>query len=1023
MARDEKSWVEQEREREQRAMAKQRKKDGIDSPSSVSSKQDDKYSGRNFYDETMARLNRSEDDSATGSSKDADSADSNSKASAKENDINYTGAKGDSGKGKKKGLAKKFGPMGAIIALLFGASMGFFSFNSILPIHISELIKGNFDTQHTSMSLRSQRMTTFLMENRPVKTGFLSRGKAKYRGFSTKQIKNLSQRGIDVMIRDSSGNLVVATKKVGTGETMALRHRSLNVETGEVTVKNIAAADFQTAFDSDKTFKYAYAGGTRAIGSRVTGWFDGIAAKALGEFKITRKLFSAFIEETNGMNAKNQVEIGKMMNTEINNKIGVSASIDNDQKYASRTEQSDDGEGGTTSNRIEQQVGEQKFDDPEAINSSKPVKEEFGDRLGDTKPSADIRNAKIIGAAEKVSSLANVGQMVTNLACAGIQIYNGINLIVTATKMFQVKNYAAMGLEAGDRQKTGDTNQHLVSEWGDRLATKVPDEVVTSSQGDGKDAKLTQLDKVRSATESEGLNYLLTGSKPNKRDPVLRQFALEDATTADELYNMPIDVSTTTSQKLEVCTVAKGALAVVSMVADITIAIASGGLSLIFKGFAKRAAIGAAAYAAGHIIGLLMPMIGAALAGELINSFTLGAPVGEAMTMGGHNYTSDIGRAGAEMPGGKTEVMQYRQETKKVLALDAELDRQRRSPFDATSPNTFLGSLYLRVLPILSSFSSISSVMSSVSTVASNSLASILPTASAVDDANFTNFIGNCPELESVGVIGDIYCEPFMTSDLSTAQYDQDTIVDRIVENSIQSKDSSGNITASYDLEEDGDGNIKIKQGGDLAKFIDYCTERESRFGVYDNSIAEDFKPIENGVADALVGIIPIAGDAVELAGSIDQSLNKDWINGQRCVNNPSANDKWNGQISNYQAFVQNSRILEEISYVDKSPVTAYIEERNAIRPRDNSFEGYIARAAGMTKDDAEFYLAVIQELANPTVVATGTGPVINETIEYLSSSSVLLQSDEVNVKTNISISTIRRYNFENYYHEQLVTA
>ena len=62
--------------------------------------------------------------------------------------------------------------------------------------------------------------------------------------------------------------------------------------------------------------------------------------------------------------------------------------------------------------------------------------------------------------------------------------------------------------------------------------------------------------------------------------------------------------------------------------------------------------------------------------------------------------------------------------------------------------------------------------------------------------------------------------------------------------------------------------------------------------------------------------------------------------------------------------FFAYQRLLENMGLVEKSSVTAYLEEYYEKHPLDNSYEGVLARRSGLTKDQVIAYLDKLDYLA-----------------------------------------------------------
>lgn len=57
------------------------------------------------------------------------------------------------------------------------------------------------------------------------------------------------------------------------------------------------------------------------------------------------------------------------------------------------------------------------------------------------------------------------------------------------------------------------------------------------------------------------------------------------------------------------------------------------------------------------------------------------------------------------------------------------------------------------------------------------------------------------------------------------------------------------------------------------------------------------------------------------------------------------------GAFSKCQRFIENQRLAENMGLIEKSSVTAFLEDYYEKHPLDNSFEGVLARKSGLTKE------------------------------------------------------------------------
>ncbi len=115
-----------------------------------------------------------------------------------------------------------------------------------------------------------------------------------------------------------------------------------------------------------------------------------------------------------------------------------------------------------------------------------------------------------------------------------------------------------------------------------------------------------------------------------------------------------------------------------------------------------------------------------AMTGRRVSPGTTGEDLGNAL-IAGAGYL--LGRQ-ASMRGNpiltKTQAVAYLAEQRTLVAQRNQYDRQQRSPFDTTSPNTMLGSLMLNLAPLARSTSA-NSFLGAIFRISNQSLASIAP--------------------------------------------------------------------------------------------------------------------------------------------------------------------------------------------------------------------------------------------------------------------------------------------------------
>ena len=163
----------------------------------------------------------------------------------------------------------------------------------------------------------------------------------------------------------------------------------------------------------------------------------------------------------------------------------------------------------------------------------------------------------------------------------------------------------------------------------------------------------------------------------------------------------------------------------------------------------------------------------------------------------------------------------YNKQVQQIAALNAEVERANRSPFDITSKYTFLGSIVHQILPVITESSSIPTFM--VSTIASLS-----PNTYAEGESELLTSFGSCETYATIGAVGTAHCSLVASFDTSTSHdpYNNQSYLDFIDQNTYL----------------DESGNRQVKDGSYLANFIIYNNNRVNPFGTTDASILAAIK-------------------------------------------------------------------------------------------------------------------------------------------------------------------------------------
>ena len=566
-------------------------------------------------------------------------------------------------------------------------------------------------------------------------------------------------------------------------------------------------------------------------------------------------------------------------------------------------------------------------------------------------------------------------------ACAVVGVIGAINLMVQAWEAMQIIQITTGYFEAVDKTKVGLGEDSPINELTSAINEKKRNEfyVLENTDKYGKSdnfegtmtAKKVYTEKT--AMEAEGIAALYDNGVVNTGDPSIASFNLS-ASAKQIMGGVSLSMD-----MFKGCTIARMGAAVVSAGVDIasTGACVLGVVGAAFslgasltacapiiakKAIELTAKMGIAALLGG-LIAVIAPVVANMMMRDLISELG-GENLGNALTSGANMYQGGVHRASGGSLSSADKYREYAMAQKQIVAENARLERAELSPFDITSKNTFLGTILTQLMSYTHANTLMSTITASNSTLSSALIGMTGSSAMAYDIAanlpSEEEYEETCPYLASIGAVGDAFCNPYVMSDLNTIEDDPADVINVV--------DSYGGL----EEEEGADGNVVIKKDSDLAKYIRYCDNRGSSFGIADQNIANevgDFGQLEisnsiaSGAANGAIGAIPVLGDAIDIVDGGEQLANLGYISGESCVagnnvNNTSAPD-WN-KAKYYQRFIEDQSLAESMGILAKSAVTAYLEDYYKENPLDNSFEGQLARYSGMSKETVSDLLDVI---------------------------------------------------------------
>ncbi len=677
------------------------------------------------------------------------------------------------------------------------------------------------------------------------------------------------------------------------------------------------------AFD-DASFKNPYTRASKTWRGGNSGWYDELADLGENIHGYQRSRWFKYAAKTTSTTVKNAFESIAKSSLAAS---GTNTSVTRGQG-SYETGQTHTTEGG----EVVQEVATESYD----ANDSSMV-------------GKGAENAKTQVAAKFLSMATNASEIV----CAAVEGFMGVQTLVSTYQRVQKLNLASGFMEAVQSVQAGSTTSEPMHEYNKRLTETDPETNTNGMMSDGMDALFNNTPIEASSPSTQAVNTEATLSNiANSQD--------EGSIMA--LFADIVGSGNKILRAYEFCGYLTGGLAIASAVVTVLSVIPIIGqgiaaISLTAKEVVKAAVKAAISAAAPIIARKVVEYAGNLLIKDLATEW-LGEDLGSALVASGNTLLSANHQIGAGSPGSSAKVGAFKRAQQQVIAEEAEYERATRSPLDITSPHTFLGSMVYSLVPMANSVG-LGTTLKSLSSVMTNSMTQILPTASAVAETNMVSFAkeGDCPNLEEVGIQGDVYCNPlYMT--------DEDTITEEYTPSEIIKIEKEwGYITTQEVTNSSGGTNIKIdvKSGTNLSRYITYCGQRTSSWGIADANIASAINSEGNGPGKTILSYIPLVSDVVTVIDSANKIENLPWTTGSACVASES-NEYW-CENKIHQRFIEDQRFYENTDTGFDNAVVAYIKDYYEEHPLDNSFEGILARYSGMTKEDVISTIELIQGL------------------------------------------------------------
>lgn len=929
--------------------------------------------------------------------------------------INYTGGQGSASGDKKtkgKGIFKRKGAIGFIMALLLGGGGLMMGSQSLMPFSLAEQMRETFDSIKVSNEARSTSMWRAQLANNdvsdPIRNRYFGFGGKKFK-VTSKQRAKLKTQGIYVQdVEVDAGNGKTKTKSVmlfddGSGKLKVIAASGTdidalkNINVDSIDLKGLDAdvdlssmkidtddiMSFESAFNDVADFRNGYIKSSRTWRGSVKAWFDSIAYRFLQSNKLTRNRFKKFQERVAAEEAGNTRSAAmKKATTDL-----MEADAE-DLELTTRTKSGDieyetdengeivhDTDGNPVVKKVETDKvgssanGAATVKNMTTVEATETVKTKGATKTQIKEKMNKIKNGKLGKATGYVSAAANV-------ACTVFDIIGAINLLIAAQETIQVVQVATSFFEAVDKVKAGDGDASPLNVLAEGLTTPIATTVIQNTTNDVETLKNNSdiaMEEVvadgklsTTAMQSSGIASLYGGGRIDPNDASVQNFNI------GARFTTILGLFSSSLTSFAACAVAKAAAAladaIVDVVAIITCAV-SFGIGCVVNALGEAGTAAGVSIAIGlaatFAINIITPLAVKAFTRDLVSQLA-GEDFGNALVSGSNVFMGQNHLQGGGSLATYFAYVPFAVKQQEVIAEEARFERETRDPFDVTSQYTFAGSLLRQVATLHTMPSSMFGILGATARMVSSSITAILPSASAYriketlpepDSKEEKQFNTNCPYLSSINAVGDAFCNPYMITDMSTVDMDPLEVVNRV----------------SSQLEDDG----SIKKDSNLARYITYCTQRSSAFGVADGNIANHFSPLDvdtgvseaNTVINGAIGAIPVVGDLLDVTNNATKVANTGWVTGQSCVASSDELKSKNGTVLGvswdenkyYQRFVEDQRYLEGLDDNYTSVVTAFLDEYYEENPLDNSYEGILARKSGMTKDEVIALLDLVE--------------------------------------------------------------
>ena len=361
---------------------------------------------------------------------------------------------------------------------------------------------------------------------------------------------------------------------------------------------------------------------------------------------------------------------------------------------------------------------------------------------------------------EGVGKNGNIAAMLAGGLCMVQDGAQSISKTIRAIQMEQVIQFATLFATAADHARAGTNNPIPMAELGAKfMATRV-----------NKEGKITK----RSAPESHGYKQIMYNDLVSSATSNWTQY-VPGGGWARKMNSLANALGANIGILKTSCT------GINSSAGQLLLSVAGGWTSIVGQLVSEMAAP--------VISSIMAPILGKlinTMAGTLVDSSTIGEDAGDAMSSGILHMFSESAAAGGNGVLTTDQTIAYKREAAKLNLAYAQEYRLNHSPFDISSPYTFMGSIYSSFIPYMSSFSSLGNFTNSVLSLSKNIFPALLGTQAYAEDDKVAKIWNSCDDPNLKGVGAESFCsvsrgaldldkDPSEVADALAGQYNEET--------------------------------------------------------------------------------------------------------------------------------------------------------------------------------------------------------------------------------------------------------